>query len=185
MAKPGRREATAAHRWSFKRFRRDDHGATAVEFGLIALPFLALMMATIETAMVFFSGQALEGAVDTASRMIRTGQAQKQGFSAKDFKDQVCSYVLSVLDCENGLKIDVATYKTFDSIDLSKPVDDKGNLKNDFDFKPGHGGDIVVVRAFYEFPVYVNLLGHDLSNMANGTHLLSAATAFRNEPFPW
>jgi len=177
--------ARAGNRWNFKRFRRNEDGATAVEFGLIALPFIALMLATIETALVFFAGQAMETAVDTASRLIRTGQAQQDGFSAEDFKKEVCSRLVSLLDCDNGLYIDVETYKTFDAIDLTDPIDAGGTLKKDFNYDPGHGSDIVVVRAFYEWPVYVNMLGHNLANMADGTHLLTATTAFRNEPFPW
>ena len=42
-----------------------------------------------------------------------------------------------------------------------------------------------MVRAFYEWPVFVNLLGTNLATMANGKHLLAATAAFRNEPFPW
>ncbi|MCB1489936.1 MAG: pilus assembly protein [Bauldia sp.] len=185
MARLAANNARAGSRWSFTRFRRNEDGATAVEFGLIALPFIALMLATIETALVFFAGQTMENAVDMTSRLIRTGQAQQNGFSADDFKAQVCSRLLSLMNCETGLYLDVKTYKTFDAIDLSDPVDGDGNLKKDFGYEPGHGSDIVVVRAFYQWPVYVNMLGHNLDNMGNGTHLLTATTAFRNEPFPW
>lgn len=185
MTRTGSRIAHLRQRLSFKRFRRDEKGATAIEFGFIALPFIALMFAIIETAMVFFAGQTMETAVSNSARLIRTGQAQQQGFSQKDFKDQVCAQVMSLFDCADGLYIDVKTFKTFGEIDLSRPIDGSGNLKKDFDYEPGHGGDIVVVRAFYEWPVFVKLLGLNLSNMSNGSHLLSSAAAFRNEPFPW
>ena len=74
---------------------------------------------------------------------------------------------------------------SFDSIDLTNPVDGDGNLVKNFTYQPGNGGDIVVVRAFYEWPVFVTLLGLNFGNLANGAHLLSATAAFRNEPFPW
>jgi hypothetical protein len=54
-----------------------------------------------------------------------------------------------------------------------------------FDYKPGHGGDIVLVRAFYKRRTFTDLLNMDFSNMAGGYRLLAAASAFRNEPFPW
>jgi Flp pilus assembly protein TadG len=38
-------------------------GSAAVEFGLIAAPFIALLFAIMETAIVFFAGQTLETAV--------------------------------------------------------------------------------------------------------------------------
>jgi hypothetical protein len=54
---------------------------------------------------------------------------------------------------------------------------------NDFTYNPGGPGDIVVVRLFYQWPVYVALLGFDLQNMAGGKRLLIATAAFRNEPY--
>ncbi len=167
-----------------RRFRRDHSGATAVEFGLIALPFIATMFAILETAMVLFADHTLETATGDAARLIRTGQAQKQGLSADAFRQQICSTGYSLFDCD-GLKVDVRRYPTFGSIDLSTPLDGDGNLGDQFQYLPGNGGDIVVVRAFYEWPVFVRLMGHNLTNMPNGRRLLVASAAFRNEPFPW
>src|SRR5437660_530468 len=45
---------------AMRRFARQQDGSTMVEFGLVAAPFLALVFAILETAIVFFSGQALE-----------------------------------------------------------------------------------------------------------------------------
>ena len=56
-----------------RRFRRDHSGATAVEFGLLALPFIAVMFAVLETALAFFAGATLETATANAARLIRTG----------------------------------------------------------------------------------------------------------------
>ena len=64
-----------------RRFAWHQRGAAAVEFSLIAVPFLALTFAIIETALVFFAGQTLETAVADAGRLIMTGQAQTAGFS--------------------------------------------------------------------------------------------------------
>jgi len=172
-------------RCGIRRFGRNQDGATAVEFGLVALPFVALVFAILEVAIVFFAGQALETSVSYAARLVRTGQAQQQGFNEGQFKDQVCKILSALFDCANGLKLDVRTYKTFDQIDMSKPVDKDGNLNTNFTYNPGKGGDIVVVRAYYEWPVVINLLGFSLANMPNGTYLLGASAAFRNEPFPW
>ena len=50
-------------KWAIvRRFIRQQDGATAVEFAMVAAPFLAMMFAIIETALVFFAGQALETA---------------------------------------------------------------------------------------------------------------------------
>ena len=99
-------------------------------------------------------------------------------------RQEVCSTVYSLFDC-GSLKVDVKRYPTFGAVDLSTPLDGNGNLGNQFQYQPGNGGDIVVVRAFYEWPVFVRLMGFDLTNMPNGKRLLVATAAFRNEPFPW
>ena len=59
-----------------QRFVRHQRGSAAIEFGFVAIPFLALTFAIIETALVFFAGQTLEAAAASASRLIMTGQAQ-------------------------------------------------------------------------------------------------------------
>jgi Flp pilus assembly protein TadG len=182
----GRAAVRIDSRLCLGRFGRDQRGATAIEFGLVAIPFIALMFAILETALIFFAGQTLETAVTSAARLIRTGQAQQQGLSSEAFKTKVCSQVMALFDCTSKLKIDVSKFSSFAEVDLSKPVDaGTGNLKTNFNYAPGVGGDIVVVRAFYEWPTFVKLLGLNLSNMPNGSHLLSATAAFRNEPFPW
>ncbi len=50
-----------------RRFARQQDGAAAVEFALVAAPFSALIFAILETALVFFAGQTLETAA-SASR---------------------------------------------------------------------------------------------------------------------
>ena len=65
---------------------RQQDGAAAIEFGLVAAPFLALVFAIMETAIVFFAGQALETAAADSARLIMTGQAQTQGFDQAKFK---------------------------------------------------------------------------------------------------
>jgi Flp pilus assembly protein TadG len=169
----------------FGGFARSERAATAVEFAVVAAPFFGLVFAITETALIFFSQETLETAVAASAREIRTGLAQQQGFSAAQFKDRICQQVTALLNC-NGLMIDVRTHATFDSVDLNKPLNGNGDVDTTgFGYLPGHGSDIITVRAFYEWPVWSMLLGPSLSNLANGKHLLAATSAFRNEPFPW
>src|SRR5690242_1389940 len=83
-----------------RRLIRQQDGAAAVEFGLVAAPFLALTFAIMETAVVFFSGQALETAVADSARLIMTGQAQTQGFNQAAFKNAVCAKIFGLFDCQ-------------------------------------------------------------------------------------
>src|SRR5436309_1858361 len=107
--------------------RRQD-GTAAVEFGLVAAPFLALLFAIIETAVVFFAGQALETAVGDSSRLILTGQAQTQGLDAAGFKNAVCAKIYGLFDCANGVYVDVKKFSNFSSVTMPSPVDAQGNF---------------------------------------------------------
>src|SRR5215212_177516 len=102
-----------------QRFARGEDGAAAVEFAIVAAPFLALMFAIMETALVFFASQTLETAVSDSARLIMTGQAQAQTFTETQFKSAVCARIGGLFDCAGGLKIDVKTYSSFGAVDNS------------------------------------------------------------------
>jgi len=166
-----------------RRLTRQEDGAAAVEFAMVAAPFLALVFAIMETAMVFFAGQVLETAAADSARLIMTGQAQNQSLDQAAFKDAVCSRIYGLFNCTGGIYIDVKTYTSFATVDTTPPIDQNGELINNFIYQPGQPGDIVVVRLFYQWPVYVPLLGFNLADMAGGKRLMAATVAFRNEPY--
>jgi Flp pilus assembly protein TadG len=166
-----------------RRFVRHEGGSSAVEFSLIAAPFLALMFAIIETAMVFFAGQTLEAAAADSARLIMTGQAQSQKFSAADFKTEVCKRIYGLFDCANGVYIDVKTYSNFSSINTAAPVTNRNFNTGSMSYTPGDVGDIVVVSLYYQWPIYVSMLGNNLDNLSGGKRLLAATSVFRVEPY--
>jgi Flp pilus assembly protein TadG len=174
-----------AWRASPRRFMRRQDGAVAVEFALILLPFLALMFGIMETALVFFADQTLETAVTESARLIMTGQAQTSNLTAQTFKDQVCSRIYGLFNCPGGVYVNVQTYTSFGSITNTPPLDANGNLvTSGMGYQPGGPGDIVVVRLYYQWPIYVSLMSlSQLSNMSNHSRLLVATAAFVNEPY--
>ena len=185
MSKPAshenKRHASAGRRL----FWRNASGASALEFALVAFPFILLLLAVFEVGIVFSANFSLENAVSEGARLIRTGQAQTQGFDAGKFQTEVCKYIRAPIKC-GGLKLDVRHFSSFGGAgsDLTNPLDTNGNLKTNFSYDPGVGGDVVVVRAFYEWNVtakFPKQIG--LGNMNNGDRLLVATAAFRNEPF--
>jgi Flp pilus assembly protein TadG len=180
VARGARRLATAR---AVRRFVRQQEGAAAIEFGLVAAPFLALVFAIIETAVIFFAGQALETAVADSSRLIMTGQAQTAGYDAAAFKNAVCAKIYGLFNCASGVTVDVQKFSSFSSVTNTSPVDSSGNFNLNPSYNPGVACDIVMVRLFYQYPVYVSLLGFNLSNLSGGKRLLAATAAFRNEPY--
>lgn len=168
-----------------RRLGRDRSGSSAVEFALLAFPLILLLLAVLEVGVVYFANFALEGATAQGARLIRTGQAQTQKFSATQFKTEVCKHLTAPIQC-SALKLDVRHFSSFGGAnsDLTNPLDGSGKLKTNFSYDPGTGGDVVVVRAFYEWDLTAKLPKDiALSNMENGNRLLVATVAFRNEPF--
>lgn len=165
-----------------KLLRRED-GAVALEFAVVATPFLALLFAIMESALMFLASQTLESAAQKAGRLVLTGQAQNQSYSMASFQQAVCTSLASFFNCNNVL-VDVQTAPNFSSAKTCLPLKN-GQIQNNFTFSPGNPGDIVVVRVMYQWPVYVSLLGlsQALSNMSGSSNLLMATATFRNEPY--
>lgn len=175
------RKFRAVRAW--RRLGRDQNGAAAVEFALVATPFLALIFAIIESAIVFFAGQVLETAVSDSARLIMTGQAQSASMSQAQFKQQVCNRILGIFDCASGIFVDVKSYASFSAVNITSPVNGNKDFVDNFTYSPGNPGDIVVVRLFYQYPVYVSLLGLNLADINGGKRLIAATASFRNEPY--
>ena len=168
-----------------RRFLRRQDGAAAVEFAMVAAPFLALTFAILETALVFFASQTLEAAASDASRLIMTGQAQLANYTKADFKNQVCARIYGLFDCANKLQVDVKTYSSFSSVTPSAPVSNGTLDSTKTSYDPGDVGNIVAVTLYYDWPIYVSMFGNNLSSssLATGHRLLAATAVFRNEPY--
>ena len=174
----------------FGGFLRDRKGATAVEFALIATPFLALIAALIQTFLIFFAQSQLESAVRKSGRQILTGQVQSQDASLTQtqataaFHQTVCNNGASLFTCA-GLMVDVQVASQWSSANTGVPTliyDSNGNVTNTWQFNPGSAGDIVVVRVMYLWPVFFGPIAFNLANQANGSRLIMASAAFQNEP---
>jgi len=167
-----------------RRFLADENGATAVEFGLVAAPFIALLVATIQTFLVLFASQLLETVVTQSSRLILTGQVQSANMTQSQFAQQVCDQVLILFNC-SGLMIDVQSPASFSAANTSTPTltfNAQGQVTNTWQYNPGTAGQVVVVRVMYQWSVFGGPLGFSLSNLSNGNRLIMASAAFQNEP---
>jgi len=177
--------STPSVRNIFRRFRRNRRGSAAVEFALVAPVFFALLFAIIETSIVFFAGQVLETGVQDTGRLIYTSQTQTAGTSQVDFKQGLCDRVAVMFTCAN-LYLDVRSYPQGTAFAITDPIDAGGNFVNNFVYQPPANGDTtstVVVRAFYQWPLFVTGLGYNIANIGRGSsnsaRLLTATAAFR------
>ncbi len=133
--------------------------------------------------MVFFASQMLETATQDSARTIMTGQAQTSAYTQAQFKNLVCSKIVVMFDCANGVSIDVQSYSAFSSVNIADPIDASRNFVAPNNYLPGGPGDIVVVRTFYQWPLLVTGLGFNVANLSGSKRLLTATAAFQNEPY--
>jgi Flp pilus assembly protein TadG len=166
------------------KFLRSRDGTSAVEFALIGLPFLAIIFATLQTALLLMAQEELETAVEKAGRLVLTGQAQSQNLTQSQFTNDVCANLVALFSCSN-LMVNMQTSDSFSDANPAAPTltfGSNGQVSNSWTYTPGSPGSIVVLQVMYQWPVYGSLLGFNLSNLSNGNHLLIATSVFKNEP---
>jgi Flp pilus assembly pilin Flp len=163
-----------------RRFNKDEEGATAVEFALIAGPFFLLIFAIIETSLYFFAGQYLETAVDDTTRLFRTGQLNETTSNAQ-FRTALCNEVKFLFDCSN-IRTDVQVAARFDDLGDPPEPDGSGNFPAD-GFDSPDADIIMQVTASYKWPVYTNFSA-PLLHTPGGKYALMRVTAVtRTEPY--
>ena len=167
------------------RFGGAQSGAAAVEFALVATPFFLLLFGIIELAFIFLVSSSLENATAEAARTIRTGQMQSGGgATASSFKTAICNnFGWLQSDCTANLSVDVRTYQTFASVTAPQPVTNGTFNAAALTFAPGGPNDIVVVRAYYQWPLIAPMLSQALQQLNGGKALITSTAAFRNEPY--
>lgn len=172
-------------RAALARFRRAREGATALEFALVAAPFLFMIFSIIELALVFVMSTTLENAVADAGRRIRTGELQTNGqANAAAFRQQICDGMGWLEDsCPNRLSVDVRAFTTFASASAPDPTADGIIEPDELSFEAGKAESVVLVRAWYRWPLVTPFLSKALSKLDTGEALVVSATTFRNEPY--
>jgi Flp pilus assembly protein TadG len=168
-----------------RRFRRARGGAAAVEMALVAMPFFMLLFGILELALIFLVSSSLENATAQAARTIRTGSFQNGATpTAAAFKTTICNdFGWLQSDCTSNLYVDVRTFANFTSIAAPQPVQNGVFNAAALTCNPGSPGDIVVVRAYYQWPLIAPLMSQALQQLNGGKTLITSTATFRNEPY--
>jgi Flp pilus assembly protein TadG len=173
----------------------DRRGAALVEFALVAAPFIALMLAIIQTSLTYFVQEALESAVEAAARGIVTGRTQAADLSAQTggmtqaqlaerFRKSGCGALPAFLSCDR-LYVDVRSAAT--GSDLTNAVGDltfdkAGALTTKLSYDYGGQGAIVMVRFIYLWPFQIAPLA-GLGPNGSGPMVLMATSVAKSEAF--
>ncbi|MCJ2085910.1 pilus assembly protein [Methylobacterium sp. E-005] len=181
------------------RLFRERSGATAVEFGLVALPFIALIGACLENGLVAWEQEILQQAVVEAGRQIYTGSFQTANSGTTDpatligrFRTALCTQPsgaarVTIFTCAN-VRVSITTASSYAGATTVSPV--AINSSNVSDWNPkfqsytcGGASAIMVVQAAVDVPVFFPFLGAATANLPNRRRALRAATVFKIEPY--
>ncbi len=168
------------------RWRRDRSGVTAIEFAIVAIPFLLFMYGIIAIGLFFFTTFAVENGLEQAARLIRTGQAQKAHMTDVQFKNEVCSFLPGFIDCQNKLLVNVRSFAEADMTPVVAQSEclNGGSLGSLTTYSPGAANQVVLLTLCFEWELAKRIPFLQLGDMANGSRLIQAATVFRTEPYP-
>ena len=179
------------------KLKRDNKGATAVEFAILGLPFAALLFGIIEISLVFILTTNTEHALSEVSRDIRTGEFQGNSGDATLLKTNICTAMSGLGNC-NKLRVDVVRAATGKFSELSLPDSPPACTGTAAAIEACEAAapampadtytitgseDVVIVRVQYVHHLTIPSAVTGLSNSSGNTRVITATTAFRNEPF--
>lgn len=186
----------SCRRFPPRRLLADRSGSTAVEFGLVAMPFLALLAGIIQVAFMIWAQQNFDFVFQRTARTLFTGQFQQNNNESASaatllaaLKTSMCGSGTSatpvIFNC-SAVKLDVTLGTNFASSTPVYPVDPSTR-----DWSAGFGthyacaapGSILIATAAVKFPIYFGLMNTIFANFADGSKLLESTAVFRTEPY--
>lgn len=159
----------------------DDRGTTAVEFALLAIPFVFVVFIVFQTAIIYVVQMSLTFECQRMAREVRTGKTTGAGTSADEFAGAICDKVYKLISCADIL-VDLQTYSAFSDIPKTLPIVNGALDRSSFRFQIPPAGAIVMLRVAYELPI-IGVTKEALANLSNGKHLVVATNVFKTEPF--
>lgn len=153
---------------------------------MIALPFFIILFGILEIGLLLLVDAVVETAVSDMGRLVRTGQAQQAALTPAALKQKVCAQ-MSVFagQCLSRAFVDVQVIDDFstppdpDGDPLASGVFDPSKLT----YEPGEPGERVLVRIWYEQPIFTPFIAQAVSRTTDHKVYLTTSMAFRNEPY--
>ena len=144
-----------------------------------------LVFAALELGLILAMVSSLDSATALVARQIRLGQFQQTGVtSASSIVQAICNNLgWQAGDCTSNLNVDVQSFSSFSNATMTSPVVNGVFSTNNLSFNLGGPGDIVLIKAYYQWKLLTPLLNDGLSPLSNGTTLIVSTSLFRNEHF--
>ena len=172
---------------TIKRFNGDERGVAAIEFAILAMPFLLVLFAILESSISFASQQLISDTVDRIARDVRVGNIRKggPGSSPAEISDRICTELefFVAAGCPD-MEIDLKVYATYDDLPVTLPRKPNYDVNTaGFDIEVGEGMEIQMLRVFYRWKYMTKFIADKAATLPDGKTLLYAAAAWKNEPF--
>lgn len=166
---------------------KDRKGSAAVEFALVAPPFLALMMSTFEVGWFYFAASQVDAATIETARLVRTGQVQQANFDKEEFFNQVCPEIRIFGDCDETLTVEVTVFNSFAELaaDASPVIcanDEPAEIAA-LAYDPGSDNSIVRLRVCLLYRTLNPTIGVNVAETADGKRRIFGTYIFQNEPY--
>jgi Flp pilus assembly protein TadG len=170
-------------------------GVVALEFAILAAPFLVLVLGTMEVGYDFFVQAALSNAVSVAARTVQVGTAQANATGAAEAKwvaSAVCPALGGMLDCgqlyvtitniPSGPGQNYYTWLAANPPNLTKITSSTDTVCT------GSATQMMIVRAYYLSPTFLGMLVPVWSQASpvspsQRVHVTYASAGFVNEIF--
>lgn len=193
-----RRRARLFRVRSIMGLRKDQSGATALEFGMLAMPFFIFALSIMGYGLYWLATSQLNHAAATASRQIRTGAAQRANTTVAEFKQMVCDNLVAFIECNGKLQVHVQSFDRWADV---SPIDCIGNSgsglrstggspSDSLTLSSGEASQIVLVTLCYKWDFAKSMpwlmlaaKKSDGENSLDGAALLNASAIFRTEPY--
>lgn len=188
---PTNRPGFSKPRPSWRSWLRNEDGLAAVEFAIVALPFLLFVFGIIGMGLYFLASTSLEYGVEAAARKVRTGEADKSDMSVSEFKQLVCDSAGSYINC-NKLAVVIQHAATWSGISPQSCTDANGNMVSSTGSDgemitkyAGGASEVALVTLCYKWDLANSFQFLQLGTGANGSGpaIIQASTAFKSEPF--
>jgi len=186
------RPSSLATFWSFG---KNNRGTTAIEFGLLVVPFIAFVFGIFSFSLFFFTEATLTNALTDASRSLRTGQFQTStgaysgtsgiGSQVAVLQAAMCKELPAEIKC-NQIVLMAQSTDSFSSI--TQPVCAiNGNLISQSTanqtFNAGTASSVVLLTACYPWSLGPSLPFLPTANLKNGAFLIQTSVVLQVEPY--
>ena len=169
------------------RLRRDESGASSIEFVILFPVFMSVFFAGFESGYLMVRNVMLERSVDLAVRDLRLGDPVPPTFD--QFKQSICENAFFISNCNTRVQVqlrpvDMTTWGPLPGdprcVDVENPLEPFDPTQ----YNVGGNNELMMVRVCALFRPMFPTTGPalDMQYDSEGNYALVVTTAFVNEP---